>query len=89
MKMIGPLAFPETQKEGKIWKRVVRYYALDSNVLAVATTRIEGTWKAYCGSVPGDYHCEESQEVLRTGTQIYEPIARIMFPEFKDIPYAE
>ena len=70
------------------WKPTVRLHALASKVLVVAKTRVEGTWSAYCDAVPGDNHELEVDEVLKRGDKMPEYIARVLFPEFKDIPYA-
>jgi len=71
------------------FRPIVRSRALASSVLVVATTRTEGTWKAYVRGVPGYDHREEIQGVLDWGDDIGETIARILFPEFKDLPYAK
>src|SRR3990167_6286294 len=39
--------FPKTIEEAKTWSRCILRRALASRVLAVAVTRIEGTWRAY------------------------------------------
>lgn len=70
------------------WEPQVRYVALASNVLVVARTRVEGTWAAYCDAVPGLSHRQEWQDVLDSGCKLGEPIARALFPIFKDTPYA-
>jgi len=70
------------------FKPEIRIYALASQVLAVATTRIEGTWKAYINAVPGINHSEEFDDVLRHGEDPGERIARAIFSEFYDVPYA-
>ena len=67
----------------------VRYRALASQVLVVATTRAEGAWKAYCDAVPGQNHSREIYEVLAYGDEIGEKLARVLFPEYKDVPYAD
>lgn len=77
----------ETQEEPRAWQPTIRAHALSWNVLAVATTRIEGTWKAYCGAVPGQNHDHEWQEVMDQGCQLPEGIARAIFPCLADIPY--
>ncbi len=64
------------------------YLALHQRVLVVATTRVEGTWKAYCSPVPGLNHEAEYEEVLRLGDAVEERIARIMFPMFKRLNYS-
>ncbi|KKL62053.1 hypothetical protein LCGC14_2189080 [marine sediment metagenome] len=66
----------------------VRIHALANKVLAVAATRIEGTWAAYCDAVPGDKHTAEANAVLANGDKLIEEVARVLFPEFKDTPYA-
>jgi hypothetical protein len=70
------------------WKRDVQVTALASKVLAVAATRIEGTWKAYVDAVPGMDHDKEWEEVLRQGCPLMEDWARGIFPRFKDMKYA-
>ena len=71
------------------WKPTVCLHALASKVLVVAKTRVEGTWAAYCDAVPGDNHEAESISVLENGDKLMEEVARVLFPEFKDIPYAD
>ncbi len=66
----------------------VRIHALANKVLAVAATRIEGTWAAYCDAVPGDKHTAEANAVLANGDKLMEEVARVLFPMFKDLPYA-
>ena len=62
--------------------------ALDRYVLAVAKTRVEGTWKCYIGAVPGQNHDLEEAAVLHHGTQLPEKIARQIFGHLENIPYA-
>ena len=88
MKTIGRATFPETPEEAKDWEAEVRYVALEPTVLVVARTRIEGKWAAYCKSVHGKNHDDEKWEVLIDGSKLVESIARAIFPEFKDVPYA-
>jgi hypothetical protein len=71
------------------WQPLIRYRALAGHVLAVARTRIEGTWRAYVDAVPGLQHRAEIAGVLETGTALDEPVARVLFPELNDIPYAQ
>ena len=66
----------------------VHFQALARRVLAVASKRIEGTWKAYCDAVPGDSHEKEVEEVFLRGVPMSERVARTLFPEFEEIPYA-
>lgn len=63
--------------------------ALSMRVLVVARTRVEGTWRAYCDSVPGFRHSDEMEAVLDHGDDIGEKFARVLFPEFDDLPYAD
>jgi len=67
----------------------VRRHALATRVLAVATTRAEGTWTAYIDAVPGEDHRVEQYAVLLHGTKLSEEIARVLFPSFDDVPYAD
>lgn len=69
------------------WAPVIRRSALASRVLAVAQTRIEGTWKAYIDAVAGMDHDFEYERVLSHGTELTEQIARAIFPQFSEIPY--
>lgn len=70
------------------WQPQIRIFALSHRVLVVAKTRIEGAWCAYCDAVPGECHADEASEVLRLGGKIPADVARILFPEFIDLPYA-
>lgn len=67
---------------------VIVTYPLAMKVLAVAQTRIEGTWAAYIDAVPGMNHQYEIHRVLADGQKLAEGIARSMFPCFKEVPYA-
>jgi len=66
------------------------YVALACDVVAVAITRQEGKWCAYCKAVRGFSHEDEWQEVLRTGEKLSETIAKAIFPDFAalELPYA-
>ena len=70
------------------FKPEIRRRALAMRVLAVAQTRIEGAWKAYVDAVPGIRHVDEISGVLQNGTELREEMARLLFPEFDDVPYA-
>ena len=74
--------------DGPEFREVRVYRALASRVLAVAHTRVEGTWCAYCDSVPGNDHQHEQDAVLRLGDKLGEPVARLLFPGFHERPYA-
>jgi hypothetical protein len=58
-------------------------------VLVVARTRIECAWRAYIAAVLGIYHDIETKGVLDYGTPLDEAVARVLFPEFAEVPYAE
>lgn len=70
------------------WSPVTDYKALDSRVLIVMTTRIEGTWRAYIGVVSGYSHNAEWPTVLDQGSPAQESVARACFPSMKAIPYS-
>jgi hypothetical protein len=89
MKTLSNIDFPEQHSEAEAWKPTVLRYAFAMHVLAVATTRVEGTWKAYCDAVDGMDHDVEQSGVLHTGAVLAERIAREVFPQFAEIPYAE
>jgi hypothetical protein len=80
--------FPTTVAEAQSWSPTQFYYPLNSRVLAVAQTRIECAWSAYCDAVPGQNHRAEIDGVLNTGAKLPEHIARAIFPRFEDVPYA-
>ncbi len=70
---------------------VIHFVALDTRVLVVARTRVEGSWAAYVGPVAGHSHDNEKYEVLQRGTKLSEPLARFVFRyrhELTDLPYA-
>lgn len=85
---IGGYTFPKTTAQARDWKPYVTWRALSRRVLVVARTRVEGKWSAYCDAVPGICHEDETAEVLRTGTKLSESVARAMFTQLKDVPYA-
>ena len=64
-----------------------RVIALDRQVLAVATERIDG-WCAYIGAVPGKNHDNEWDEVLRQGCKLSEHVAIAIFGKREDMSYA-
>jgi len=69
------------------WAPYVVHRALHQFVLCAATTRVEGTWAAYCRNVPGQNHRSEVQGVLDEGDALPEPVARAVFPDFHGVPY--
>lgn len=69
------------------WAPTVAFVALNKDVLAVARTRIEGSWSAFCAAVPGKRHEQEIEAVLDYGAKLPECVARVLFPTFEG-PYA-
>jgi len=63
-------------------------FMLHRQVMVVARTRIEGTWKAYCFPVPGQNHDLEEYLWLDEGVQLIEEVARPMFGHLEDVPYS-
>jgi len=80
--------FPKSTAEAKTWRPTIRRRALNMRVLVAARTRIEFAWAAYIKDVPGVNHDDEVEEVLRHGSKLDERLARVLFPEFRDVPYA-
>jgi hypothetical protein len=80
--------FPKSVEEAQAWLPMMRSRALASRVLVVAHTRIECTWAAYVDAVSGIDHSQEADRVLRSGAKLDESLARQIFPEFKQVPYA-
>ena len=80
--------FPKSTDEVQAWRCVVERRALASRVLAVAVTRIEGTWLAYIDAVAGRDHDAEEGGVLEQGMRLPEDVARLLFPGFVDVPYS-
>ena len=62
--------------------------SLARNIVVVARTRIEGSWKAYIGSTDEGSHKDAIPDILAYGTAVTESLARTIFPLFKDVPYA-
>lgn len=89
MRTIGTFTFPNTREAALEWKPGYARLALARQVLAVATTRIEGAWCAYIDAVPGRNHEEEFAEVLLSGVKLPENVALAIFPRFEGVPYAK
>ena len=81
--------FPKSVDEAQVFEPLIRFRPLSARVLCVARTRVECSWAAYVDAVPGMSHCKETAPVLDYGAKLAEPLARILFPEFADVPYAE
>ncbi len=75
-------------QQTETWKPIFRRVALHRNVLVVAKTRAEGAWAAYCFPVPGINHDEEWQAWKTEGSKLLRQQAEVLFPEFRDLPYA-
>jgi hypothetical protein len=64
-------------------------HMLHRQVMVLARTRIEGTWKAYCFPVPGMNHDQEEYLWQADGQQLPEGTARAMFGFLENIPYSK
>jgi len=87
-RQIGPFAFPETGDEASAWKPTFSHVMLHRKVMVLAKTRIEGKWSAYCFPVPGHNHYDEEYLWENEGAKLPADIARLMFPDFAEVPYA-
>jgi len=81
--------FPKSAEEAAAWQPWILRRALSMRVLVVARTRVECAWAAYCDAVPGMNHVHEMADVLDHGDKLPEHVARALFPEFDQVPYAE
>lgn len=90
MKKIGPFEFPAPgdRIECAEWRPATFRRALASKVLVVGRTRVEGAWAAYIAAVPGANHDAEEAAAYNEGTKLAEEVARAVFPELADVPYA-
>ena len=81
---LGIAEFPNRGNKDEVaaWSPLEQRRYLATRVLAVAQTRIEGTWRAYIKDVV------EPEIVLLYGNALPEAIARSIFPQMKGIPYA-
>lgn len=92
MKTINNIPFPETKEEAAHWpkSKLIRYRALHSRVLAVFVPRIEGAFSVYVTPVPGENHDEESRQLWQVhGSKLSERVARAIFSDYDDLPYAD
>ena len=89
MKNIAGIDFPECREEALGWIPTVRVIALHRQVLAVARTRVEGTWACYVFPVEGKNHDDEVADWKTEGCKQRSGMACSLFPQFADIPYAE
>ena len=64
-------------------------HAIHRQVLVVARTRVEGTWKAYVFPVPGNSHEAEKHLWREHGSQLEESTARTLFGFLEDVPYSK
>ena len=80
--------FPKSADEAQSWSALTVRRALAGRVLVVARTRIECAWAAYCDAVPGENHDREECPVLDYGAKLDESLARLLFPQFDEVPYA-
>lgn len=80
--------FPKSVEEAQAFVPLVRHRALSSRVLIVVRTRVECAWAAYVAAVPGIDHRRELDAVLDHGAKVDEDLARLLFPQFDEVPYA-
>lgn len=64
-------------------------HMLHRQVMVLAVTRVEGTWKAYAFPVPGKNHDHEQELWREEGSQLPEEEARPMFGFLEDMPYSK
>lgn len=81
--------FPKSTEEAQTFKPIVRRRALARRVLVAARTRVECAWAAYIDAVHGHDHDYEVRAVLDHGDKLPEEVARVLFPQFKEVPYAD
>ena len=65
----------------------MRYTILGQNVLAVAKEGGNNDWAAYIDAVPGINHQAEIEHVMTNGDKLQEDVARVLFPEFRDLAW--
>jgi len=87
MRSIAGFAFPQTPQEVRVWKETKARTLLSSDVMICAHTR-RGCMVAYCKAVPGLNHDAEEYIVREQGDKLPYLIAAVIFPIFKDLPYA-
>lgn len=84
--------FPTNEEEARSWKATRVPYQLSAHLLVVAQTRIECAWAAYIGAMgQQDYGVDNHfayKYVAMVGDKLPEEIARVIFPQFAEVPYA-
>jgi len=65
----------------------MKYRILGKNVIAVAKEGNCDDWAAYIDAVPGISHTLEIDHVLNHGDKLQEKVARVLFPEFRDLAW--
>jgi hypothetical protein len=80
--------FPKTVAEADAFVPTEHVRVLAQRVLVVAVTRVECAWSAYVDAVPGHDHLRETDAVRDHGVKLEERVARVLFPEFHAVPYA-
>ena len=88
MKNIEGIPFPENHEEARTWRPSMKRAQLARKVVAVAQTRVEGTWEAFIDGVPGHDESLEWPAVLAHGVRLNGNIAAAIFPVFSGLPYA-
>lgn len=81
--------FPKNVAEAHAFERMLLKRPLAARVLVVAITRVETAWCAFVDAVPGRNHDYEADAVANYGTKLDEPVARVLFPVFDEVPYAK
>jgi len=83
------MAVKKFEEEGLVKQHV----ALHRQVLVIASTRVENTWKAHCHVVEGLNHDREAEEAYEggLGAPMAERHARALFPRppFSGLKYAQ
>ena len=89
MRKIDGIPFPENHEEARAWRPATKRVQLARKVIAVAQTRVEGTWHAFIDAVPGHDDSVEWPGVLSHGMRLDGNVATAIFPVFSTIPYSD
>ena len=65
----------------------MRYTVLERNVIAVAKEGAVNDWAAYIGAVAGGNREADVEHVSKWGSKLPEKVARVLFPEFRDLAW--
>ena len=79
------------QKGGELMEeRELKFFWINiaNRILAAGRTNIEGTWEASIGITEKLQKYEDAAPgIVRSGCPLSEPLARAIFPHFKNLPY--